>query len=240
MPILATSGDPHCGRWPCPRWTIPHCPSIRMGEDTIATPPVPARNHQSTVVHLWMCLLARHKQGHRRSREAFSSVRPAPSSKPKMLQHPSLQCQLQPAHGRCAPQTSSPWKELTTWICGDFYSKMILIQCLPSGQSYTVKVISLLKEMFSEHGIPKVLCSDNCPHHASAQFTECCTSWGITHETSSPHYPQLNRFAKACVKSMKHALQHAKYSSADPQLALLALQATPIDAKLPLPAELLY
>ena len=43
-----------------------------------------------------------------------------------------------------------------------------------------------------------------------------------------------------CVKSMKHAVQCAKYSSADPQLTLLVLQATPIDAKLPSPAELLY
>ena len=44
----------------------------------------------------------------------------------------------------------------------------------------------------------------------------------------------------SCVKSAKHALQWAKYSGADPHLALLALQATPIDSKLPSPAELLY
>ena len=39
---------------------------------------------------------------------------------------------------------------------------------------------------------------------------------------------------------MKHALQHTKYSGTDPQLTLLALQATPINAKLPSPAELLH
>ena len=42
------------------------------------------------------------------------------------------------------------------------------------------------------------------------------------------------------IKSVKHPLQWAKYSSADPQLALLALRATPIDTKIPSPAELLY
>ena len=94
--------------------------------------------------------------------------------------------------------------------------------------------------MFSEHGIPKALHSDNGPQYVSAQFTEFCTSWGITHETSSPHYPQLNRFTKACVKSMKHVLQCTKYSSANPQLAFLALQATPINAKLLSPSKLLY
>ena len=103
-------------------------------------------------------------------------------------------------------------------ICGNFYSKMILIRCLPSGQSNTVKVVSLLKEMFSEHRIPKVLHSDNGPQYASAQFTEFCTSWGITHKTSSPHYPQLNGFIEACEKSMKLALQCTKHSSTDLQL----------------------
>ena len=57
---------------------------------------------------------------------------------------------------------------------GDFYSKMILIQCLPSGQRNTAKVVSLLKEMFSEHGIPEVLHSDNGPQYASAQFADFC------------------------------------------------------------------
>ena len=117
---------------------------------------------------------------------------------------------------------------------------MIFIQCLPSGQSNTVKVVLLLKEMFSKHGIPETLCSDNGPQYASAQFADFCTSWGITHETSSPHYQQSNGFAEAYVKSVKHALQYATYSSTNLKLALLALRATPINAKLPSPAELLY
>ena len=41
-------------------------------------------------------------------------------------------------------------------------------------------------------------------------------------------------------KSIKHALQWAKYSGAHPHLALLALRVTPINTKLPSPAELLY
>ena len=125
-------------------------------------------------------------------------------------------------------------------ICGDFYSKMIPVLCSQSGQSNTVKVTSLLKEMFLEHGNPEVLYSENGPQYVSAQFADFCTSWGIIHEISSPHYPQPNGFAEACVKLVNHALQCAKYSNANLQLALLPLQATPIDAKLPSPAELLY
>ena len=125
-------------------------------------------------------------------------------------------------------------------VVGDFYSKIILVWCLPPGQSNANKVISLLKEMFSEHGIPKVLHSDNGPQYVSAQFADFCISWGISHKTSSLHYPQSNGFAEAWIKSVKHALQWAKYSSANPHLDLLALRATPIDTKLPSPAELLY
>ena len=125
-------------------------------------------------------------------------------------------------------------------VVGNFYLKMIFGQHVPPGQSNANKVISLLKEMFSEHGIPKVLHSDNGPQYASAQFDDFCISWGMTHKTSSPHYPQSNGFTEPCIKSIKHAPQRAKYSGADPQLTLLALQATPIDTKLPSPAELLY
>ena len=92
-------------------------------------------------------------------------------------------------------------------VVGDFYLKVIFVQCLPPSQNNANKVVSLLKEIFSEHGIPEVLHSDNGPQYVSAQFADFCISWGITHETSSLHYPQSNRFAKACVKSVKHALQ---------------------------------
>ena len=173
-------------------------------------------------------------------KKLFINVRPAPSSKPEILQYPSLLHQLHSTLWQICASDIFTLEGANYIICGDFYSKMILIQCLPSGQSNTTKVISLLKEMFSENGIPEILCSGNGPQYAGAQFTDFCTSLGIIHETLSPHYPQTNGFAESCVKSVKHALQHAKYSAADPQLALLALQATPIDAKLPSPAELLY
>ena len=114
------------------------------------------------------------------------------------------------------PTQSHPWQMCATdifmlngvdhLVVGNFYSKMIFVQCLQPSQSNANKVISLLKEIFSEHGIPRVLRSDNGPQYVSAQFANFCISWGITHKTSSPHYPQSNGFAKACVKSVKHAL----------------------------------
>ena len=55
-------------------------------------------------------------------------------------------------------------------VVGNFYSKMIFVWCLPPSQSNTNKVVLLLKEIFSEHDIPKVLCSDNGPQYASASL----------------------------------------------------------------------
>ena len=147
-------------------------------------------------------------------------MRPAPGSKPKSCSTPHSYTNSIPPWQMCTMDIFT-LEGIDYLIYGNFYSKMILIQYLPSSQSNTVTVVSLLKEMFSEHGILKVLHSNNGPQYVSTQLTEFCTSWGITHETSSPHYLQSNGSAEACVKSMKHALQCAKYTSANPQLSLL-------------------
>ena len=115
------------------------------------------------------------------------------------------------------PTPSCPWQMCATdiftlegvnyLVVDDFYLMIIFVQHLPHGQSNANKVISLLKEMFSEHGIPEVLRSDNGPQYASAQFADFCISWGITHETSSPHYPQSNRFARAFAPTTNDCIQ---------------------------------
>ena len=102
--------------------------------------------------------------------EEVASVKPAPGSRARILQHPSP-----------TPTPSHPWQMCATdiftlegvdhLVVGNFYLKMIFIRCLPPSQSNTNKVISLLKEMFSEHDIPKVLRSDNGPQYVSAQLS---------------------------------------------------------------------
>ena len=169
---------------------------------------------------MWKFLLAQHQQG---QQEVVCQCKTC-----TQFQSQNATASLTPI-----PTPSHPWMMCATdifmlegidhLVVGDFYLKMIFIQHLPPSQSNANKVISLLKEMLSEHGIPKVFCSDNGLQYASAQFTNFCIAWGISHETSSPHYPQSNGFAEACVKSAKHALQRAKYTGSNPHLALLAL-----------------
>ena len=158
-PYWQHSWDPHHHRWPHPMWKSPHHASIRKAEGATTALPVPPRNHQSTVVCTCGCVF-------------WPGIN-------KTIEEAVQQCETCTwfqAQNAAAPLTpmptlSHPWQICATdiftlegtnyLICSDFYSKMILVQHLPSGQSNTVKVISLLTEMFSEHVIPKVLCSDN-------------------------------------------------------------------------------
>ena len=117
---------------------------------------------------------------------------------------------------------------------------MPFIRKIPPSQCNAAKTISVLKELFSKHGIPETIRSDNGPQFASHQFTEFAKEWNFDHTTSSPRNPRSNGQAEAAVKVTKGLLTCAKYSGQDPFLALLAYRSTPIDAHLRSPAEMLY
>ena len=117
---------------------------------------------------------------------------------------------------------------------------MPIIRRMPASQCNTSKTISVLKELFAEHGIPQVLCPDNGSQFANALFTEFVTDWKFDHSTSSPRNPRSNAQAEAAVKTVKGLLTHAKCSDQDPYLALIPYHSIPIDAHLHSPAEMLY
>ncbi|KAK7088654.1 hypothetical protein V1264_022553 [Littorina saxatilis] len=124
-------------------------------------------------------------------------------------------------------------------LVSDYFSKMPFIRRLPA-QPTSTSVITALKQLFSEHGIPTKVISDNGPQYDSNEFTTFSAEWGFQHVTSSPRYPQSNGFAERMVQTVKKTLLKAKQSNSDPDLALLCLRTTPIDSSLPSPAELLY
>ena len=59
---------------------------------------------------------------------------------------------------------------------------------MPSAGATSAAVISKMKEIFAEHGVPDILRSDNGPQYASAAFTEFVEEWEFQHTTSSPHF----------------------------------------------------
>ena len=163
-------------------------------------------------------------------------------------QHHCPQEPQQPLQPTPAPEC--PWQLLSAdyfhfdgseyLVVMDYYSKMPIIRRIPASQCNASKTISVLKELFAEHGIPEVLCTDNGPQFANALFTKFATDWKFDHNTSSPRNPRSNGQAEAAIKTVKGLLTHAKCSGQDPYLALLAYHSTPIDAHLHSPAEMLY
>lgn len=64
--------------------------------------------------------------------------------------------------------------------------------------------------------------------------------WGILHTTSSPRYPQSNGFIERQVRYIKPIIKKCLRSNADVNIALMNIRATPLDAALPSPAELMF
>lgn len=101
-------------------------------------------------------------------------------------------------------------------------------------------IVTHLKSIFAEHGIPVQLFTDNGPQYSSKEFKDFTESYGIEHFTSSTHYPQANRSSECIAETVK---EHTDYKcdeeGGDPYPALLSYRATPIDHHLKSLAELL-
>ena len=108
-----------------------------------------------------------------------------------------------------------------------------------NGLTTSNMVISTMKQIFSEHGIPSKVVSDNGPQYSSEAFKEFAQQWQFDRITSSPKFPKSNGFIERQIQTIKRALIKAKQAGRDPNLAMLCLRTTPINQNLPSPTELL-
>lgn len=100
--------------------------------------------------------------------------------------------------------------------------------------SSSKNVIGHLKSIFSRHGIPECVISDNGPQYSAKEFSTFSNEWGFTHVTSSPHYARANGSAERAIQTIKKMLRKEE----DPYLAMLAYRSSPQFGKFS-PAELL-
>ena len=68
-----------------------------------------------------------------------------------------------------------------------YYSRYYEVDILKS--TTTEKVISSLEVMFSKHGLPESLTSDNGPQFISAEFKEYMEKQGIRHHRTTAKWP---------------------------------------------------
>ncbi|XP_065902585.1 uncharacterized protein [Dysidea avara] len=98
------------------------------------------------------------------------------------------------------PLPKHPWERVaadvlqlnssTYLLVVDYFSRYPEVIKLNSTTSKAV--ISSLKSIFSCHGVPSVLMSDNGPQFDSSEMKEFANTYAFQHITSFPHYPQSN------------------------------------------------
>ena len=122
-----------------------------------------------------------------------------------------------------SPLPSRPWQKVATdlfeWkkvdyvLVVDYYSRYIEVDKLTSTSA--TSVITHLKSIFSRHGIPETVISDNGLQYSFGEFSK---EYRFNHVTSSPKYPQANGTAERAVKTVKQLL----VKNQDPYMAMLS------------------
>ena len=140
-----------------------------------------------------------------------------------------------------------PWQKVGVDICqiisksylviADYFSLYPEVITLPHSATSSA-VENALKSVFSRHGTPEVVFTDNGPQFDSAEFVEFASDWEFSHETSSPYFPQSNGLAESAVKTAKALIKKAIHSKQDVYKALQAYRATAVIDGLS-PAEIL-
>ena len=151
------------------------------------------------------------------------------------------QAQRQPMISTPLPQY--PWEKVATdlfemdgkvyLLVVDYFSRYMEVQTLSTTTS--ASIIQALKAIYSRHGIPTTVISDNGPQYSSEAFRFFSQEYNFNHVMSSPHYPQSNGLAERMVRTAKALLS----KSSHPYLALLAYRSTPLPWCGLSPAELL-
>ena len=123
-----------------------------------------------------------------------------------------------PAHPWLVPQNAwdrihvdhAQWKNWLLFVTVDALSKwpeVFIVNSTSASQT-----IDKLRTMFSTHGLPVTLVSDNEPPFSSADFQDFMHCNGIVHQRVPPYHPSSKGLAENMVKSLKQALNKAHRS----------------------------
>ena len=82
------------------------------------------------------------------------------------------------------------WKKASYVLIVDYYSRYIEIAKL--SRLTSTEVIIHIKSIFTRHGIPETVISDNGPQFSSHEFSQFASKYCFDHVTSNPYFPQSN------------------------------------------------
>ena len=143
-----------------------------------------------------------------------------------------------------------PWARLHADYAGPFMGKMFLIvvdahskwlEVIPASSATSTTTIEHLRSLFSTHGLPEMLVTDNGSVFTSAEFKDFLKRNGIRHVTSAPYHPSSNGLAERAVQTFKEHIKRSTQGSLQSRVSrfLLTYRNTPHSTTGVSPAELL-
>ena len=94
------------------------------------------------------------------------------------------------------------------------YTSRFLVVCKLSSMTEQ-QVANQCKLIYSEHGWPETLISDDGPYYTFEAFTSLMKDYSVNHITISLHYPQSNGLAEKFVQIVKSLFYKAKEEGRD-------------------------
>lgn len=147
---------------------------------------------------------------------------------------------------------SGPWQRIHVDFAGPFMGEMFFIvvdahskwpYVCKMGSTTSENTIEVLRQIFSQQGLPLELVSDNGPQFISTEFADFMRKNDIKHLRSAPFHPSSNGEAERFVRTFKTALKAKKDQkiSLSRKLCefLLTYRTTPHSATRRTPAELM-
>ena len=144
-----------------------------------------------------------------------------------------------------------PWSRLHADYAGPFLGKMFLIvvdayskwlEVIPVSSATSLSTIEQFRSLFSVHGLPEVLVTDNGTVFTSSEFEDFMKRNGIRHVKSAPYHPASNGQAERAVQTFKENMKKQSKDSLNTRIArfLFSYRITPHTTTGTSPAELLF
>ena len=111
---------------------------------------------------------------------------------------------------------TKPWQRVHVDFAGPFQGSMFFVavdahskwpEVHLMSSTTTAKTLDVLRKIFSAHGLPDQIVSDNGPQFVSSEFAYFMKQNGVKHTRSSPYHPSTNGLAERFVQTMKQSLK---------------------------------
>ncbi|KAL2095791.1 hypothetical protein ACEWY4_007939 [Coilia grayii] len=144
-----------------------------------------------------------------------------------------------------------PWTRLHVDYAGPFLGEMFLVlvdshskwlEVFPVKSATSTATVDHLRDVFSAHGLPHTVVSDNASIFTSSEFEGFLKLNGVRHLTSAPYHPSSNGLVERAVQTLKKSLKKMTGGTLRARLArfLAAYRFTPHATTGLSPAEMLF